>query len=64
MENLSATPKPKLYTCVMKCAICLRELGVAYHVLKTPGVRIDFSDCPLHKPLSRYGSLLEWSPEA
>jgi len=56
MEN----QEPKLYTCIMKCAMCLRELGVAYHVPKTPGTRMEHKECPDHKPLE---FVLEWQAE-
>jgi len=55
--------KPRLYTCRMKCAICMKTLGVATHVEKSSGVRIDYNECVMHRPLSRYGSVLEWDPE-
>ena len=56
-------PKQKLYTVKMKCAVCMKTLGIATHVEKDPGIKIDYNECVLHRPIGRYGVVLEWQPE-
>jgi hypothetical protein len=58
-----ATPKEKLYTVTMKCAMCLRVLGMTTHVEKNPGIKIDYNECVLHRPIQKYGAVYEWQPE-
>lgn len=59
----------KLYTCVMKCAICLKQLGTQKHVphrqfsgepVRWSTVRADYKACVEHP---NYGFIVEWEPE-
>jgi hypothetical protein len=56
----SETPKPKLYTCVLRCHFCLKILAQTKHIEKKSGITINFNECPLHP---NYFTYVEWIPE-
>jgi hypothetical protein len=52
--------KPEyLYTVILRCYTCLRELTRTKHVEKKPGVMINYTPCPIHKN----GVTIDWEPE-
>jgi hypothetical protein len=59
------TPQPeKLFTCVMKCAHCLKEIGRQKHMtrdqrLSSP-IRTGYKPCSEHP---NYGFVIELTPE-
>jgi hypothetical protein len=63
INNQQKASEPKLYTVTMKCALCLRTLGMTTHVEKNPGIIIDYNECPIHRPIGKYGAVYEWQPE-
>ncbi len=59
-EEESKPTSKQLYTCLLRCFVCLRLLSETRHVEKKPGVKVNYSECPLHKDK---GVHVDWEPE-
>lgn len=53
----------KLYTCRVKCAICMKLLGEGHHLVKELRPNIPRKACLEHPDTEKYGFVLEWEPE-
>jgi hypothetical protein len=47
MDNQLKPAKP-LFNCLLRCHVCLRLLAITHGIEKIPGVKINYSACPLH----------------
>jgi hypothetical protein len=69
MTTQPLQPDENLFTCTMKCAMCLKTLGSQKHIPHTPfsgepvrwsTVKANYTPCAEHP---NYGFMVEWSPE-